>query len=77
MSILRIWHLDKSTSVTEMTQYDTSAGPVSSTHNDRKRQFKLLQYNIAYKLKSRVRSCRSNNAQKYIKRIQKGVREKN
>jgi hypothetical protein len=28
MSILRIWHLDKKTSVTEMTQYDTSAGPM-------------------------------------------------
>ena len=46
MSILRIWHLDKSTSVTEMTQYDTSAGPVSSTHNDWKCQFKPLQHNI-------------------------------
>ena len=51
MSILRIWHLDKSTSVTEMTQYDTSVGPVSSTHNDRKCQFKPLQHNI-----TRVRS---------------------
>jgi hypothetical protein len=29
-----------------MTQYDISAGQVSSTHNDRKRQFKPLQYDI-------------------------------